>query len=184
MTSLPAIPAADSVHAKPHVLVMDDDPMIRCLLASMLKHDYIVTTAADGAEGFDLALKSPPQIAVIDINMPVWDGIRTIKAFREREALKDVGLVVLTSDTSQETVLASIAAGADDYDIKSSLSRAEFLRKLAKVRDNRQARRAPRLLAAAARQDSRRDEWRATGPCAAAAPSADERLQEVIDAWE
>lgn len=183
MTLQHAVPVADSAVSKPRALVMDDDPLFRSLLVSMLKHDYVVTAAADGAEGFYQALECAPAIAVVDIKMPVWDGIRTIKAFREHEALKDVGLVVLTSDASQETVLASIAAGADDYDIKSSLSRAEFLRKLAKVCDNRQAKLAPRLLAAAARQESHRNERLATNFSAAAA-SADERLQEVIDGWE
>jgi DNA-binding NarL/FixJ family response regulator len=178
--------AADSAAAKPCVLVMDDDPLFRSLLVSMLKHDYVVTAAADGAEGFYKALECPPRIAVIDIKMPVWDGIRTLKAFREHEALKDVGLVVLTSDTSQETVFASIAAGADDYDIKSSLSRAEFLRKLAKVGENRKTRTASRLLASAVRQESRSDEtpYEPAHSAVNDSAAANERLQDVIDAWE
>src|SRR6476620_11520051 len=105
MTSSRTAPDDDSADARPRALVIDDDPLFRSLLVSMLKHDYIVTAAAEGSEGFDKALECPPRIAVIDIKMPVWDGIRTIKVFREHETLKHVGLVVLTSDASQETVL-------------------------------------------------------------------------------
>ena len=69
------------------ILVIDDAPMIRNLLVTLLWKDYIVAVASGGAQGFDKALEHPPDIAVIDIQIPGWDGLKTLKAFREDAAL-------------------------------------------------------------------------------------------------
>lgn len=161
----------------PQALVMDDDPLFRTLLISMLKRDYQVTGAADGSEGFYKALERPPAVAVIDIQMPVWDGVRTINAFRENATLKHVPLLVLTSDASKETVLAAIAAGADDYVIKSSLSREELLEKLQSVRDRRRQEANSRTQGL----DAARHAAARMQPMTAA---SERQLQAVIDSWE
>ena len=115
------------------ILVIDDDPMFRSLLVSLLRKDYIVAVASGGAEGFNKALEHPPDIAVIDIQMPGWDGLKTLKAFRKDAALDRVKIVILTSDASKETVLAAIQGGANDYLIKTSFSKDEFYQKLEKL---------------------------------------------------
>jgi CheY-like chemotaxis protein len=174
---------------KPRALVIDDDPLFRTLLVSMLKQEYTVTAAADGAEGFYKALECPPAIAVIDIQMPVWDGLRTIRAFREHESLRDMRLLVLSSDTSQETVLAALVAGADEYLSKTTLSHAELLQKLAGVREKSPSKYSTMPLAAASCWASRGEDppW-ADDPLAGnesqGAVSWNERLQEQIDAWD
>lgn len=155
---------------------MDDDPLFRTLLVTMLKRDYQVTAAADGSDGFYKALEHPPAVAVIDIQMPVWDGVRTIGAFRENATLRHVPLLVLTSDASKETVLAAIAAGADDYVIKSSLSREEFLEKLQCIRQRRRQDASSR---------SREPDGAGQDREARLKPAASERqLQAMIDSWE
>lgn len=112
------------------ILVVDDDPLFRSLMVSVLRHDFDVTVAADGADGFYKALDHVPDAAVLDIQMPGWDGIKTLKAFRSHPALAHVKVVVLTSDASRETVLAAIQTGADDYIIKTAFSRDDFRQKL------------------------------------------------------
>ena len=102
------------------ILVVDDDPLFRSLMVSVLRHDFAVTVASDGADGFYRALDQVPDAAVLDIQMPGWDGIKTLKAFRSHPALARVKVIVLTSDASRETVLAAIRAGADDYIIKTA----------------------------------------------------------------
>ncbi len=112
------------------ILVVDDDPLFRSLMVSVLRRDFNVTVAADGADGFYRALDQVPDAAVLDIQMPGWDGIKTLKAFRSHPALARVKVIVLTSDASRETVLAAIQAGADDYIIKTAFSRDDFRQKL------------------------------------------------------
>jgi CheY-like chemotaxis protein len=123
----------DTDHTTDHrrqILVVDDDPLFRSLMVSVLRHDFDVSVAADGADGFYKALDHVPDAAVLDIQMPGWDGIKTLKAFRSHPALAHVRVIVLTSDASRETVLAAIQAGADDYIIKTAFSRDDFRQKL------------------------------------------------------
>jgi len=116
------------------ILVIDDDPLFRSLIVSLLRKDYFVSVASEGSEGYYKALEYPPDIAVIDIQMPGWDGLKTLSEFRKHPALANVKTVILTSDASKETVLAAIQGGANDYVIKTSFSRTEFTEKLEKLR--------------------------------------------------
>ena len=112
------------------ILVIDDDPLFRSLIVSLLRKGSLVSVAGEGSEGFYKALEYPPDLVVIDIQMPGWDGLKTLKAFRSHPTLTHVKTLVLTSDASRETVLAAIHAGANDYLIKTSFSKEEFLQKL------------------------------------------------------
>lgn len=113
-----------------HILVVDDDPLFRSLMVGVLRRDFQVTVACDGADGFYRALDHKPDVTVLDLQMPGWDGLKTLRAFRAHPTLADMKVMVLTSDSSRETVLAAIHAGADDYTIKTAFSRDEFRQKL------------------------------------------------------
>ena len=112
------------------VLVIDDDPLFRSLLVSFLRQDYFVSVASEGSEGFYKALEHPPEIAIIDIQMPGWDGLKTLGAFRGHNALADVKIVIITSDASEDTITACIRGGADSYVNKTNFSKEELYRKL------------------------------------------------------
>jgi len=112
------------------VLIIDDDPLIRSLLVAALRKDCLVAVATEGAEGFRKSLELIPDVAIVDINMPGWDGLTTLQAFRVHPGLKSVKVIILTADTSQQTVMAAIRCGAHDYLLKNAFSRAEFYRKL------------------------------------------------------
>lgn len=114
------------------VLVIDDDPLFRNLMVSFLRREYIVSVASDGSEGFYKALEYPPDIAIVDVQMAVWDGLQTLKAFRSHPTLSQTKIIMLTSDASKETVIAAIHGGANDYIIKTSFSKSEFLEKVRK----------------------------------------------------
>lgn len=116
------------------LIVIDDDPLFRSLLVSILRRDYLVFVATDGAQGYYKAIEYPPDLAIVDIQMPGWDGIRTITAFKSHPALARIPVIVLTSDASRETVMAAIQAGADDYVIKTSFSREDIQSKLHRLR--------------------------------------------------
>jgi DNA-binding response OmpR family regulator len=111
------------------VLVIDDDPLFRSLITSILRRDFLVSVAADGSEGYYKAIEHPPQLAIIDVQMPGWDGLRTLQAIRAHQALAKVPVMMLTSDASRQTVVAAIQCGANDYVIKTTLSREELLKK-------------------------------------------------------
>ncbi|MCH8828208.1 MAG: response regulator [Planctomycetes bacterium] len=112
------------------ILVIDDDPLFRSLIASLLRKHCIVAVASEGLEAFQKALQHTPDVAIIDVNMHGWDGIKTLKKFRAHPTLRQVKLIMLTADSSKETVLTAIQAGANDYLIKAGFSKSELFRKL------------------------------------------------------
>lgn len=114
-------------------MVIDDDPQFRNLIVAILRRDYLVSVAATGMEGYQKALEHTPDIAIIDIQMPEWDGLETLRAFRARPALQRVRIVMLTADTSRQTVMEAISLGADDYIVKTSLTKDDLLTKLQRV---------------------------------------------------
>lgn len=163
----------------PRVLVIDDDPSFRNLLFGLLKNSYDVITVASGPEGYQLAMDHPPHAALIDIQMPGWDGLETLKKFREHPDLERVKTAMLTGDASRNTVVSAIRAGADEYLVKTDFSKEELLMKL-------------KLLLS---KSSLLQEEEAGGPVPSRnlkasfgqgimRSEADSRLQELIDGWE
>lgn len=122
--------------SNPRILVIDDDPMFRSLVVSLLRKDYLVSVAGDGAEGFQKAREFTPDLMIVDVQMPGWDGIKTLSAMRGHPPLARVPVMMLTGDASRQTVVAAIKAGANDYIIKTGFSRLEFLEKIKRLLAN------------------------------------------------
>jgi DNA-binding response OmpR family regulator len=118
------------VNGPPRLLVVDDDPLFRSLLVSLLREDYLVSVAKEGSEGFYKAVEQPPDIAIIDVRMPGWDGLRTLRALRQHHATARCRVLMLTGDASRSTVVAAFQEGANDYLVKANFTRAELERKL------------------------------------------------------
>ncbi|MCA9093354.1 MAG: response regulator [Planctomycetaceae bacterium] len=189
---------------RPRILIIDDDPLFRSLVVSVLRSDFVVAVASDGEEGYYKALEHVPDLAVVDVQMPGWDGLRTLKTFRSQPSLASVPVVMLTGDASKDTVLAAIQAGANDYVIKVSFSKEEFLGKLnrllhpatAKPPVARTPGAVPAPPAATATTAPAAAAPTATAPVASPAASVaepppesmelddEDKLAEVLDGWE
>jgi DNA-binding response OmpR family regulator len=183
--------------ARARIIVIDDDPQIRSLLTSFLRRDYLVSVAADGEEGYNKALEHTPDIAIIDVNMPHWDGLQTLRAFRSHLALRDVRILMLTADSSRQTVMAAIAHGADDYIVKTALSKDDLLAKIKRARGNTVAVPQPHLMPTALTQNQIAEvvsshatapkphvELNGNGKEHAPEEAQASKLQEIMDSWE
>src|SRR5439155_3218172 len=73
------------VSPKPHILLVEDETVLRGHLARVLSDEYIVDTAGNGKEALECVLRSPPALVVTDIVMPTFDGIELLKALRSSE---------------------------------------------------------------------------------------------------
>jgi DNA-binding response OmpR family regulator len=115
--------------SRPRILLIDDDPFIRSLVTAFLRGEFLVSVATDGMQGLERALEDPPDLVIVDVEMPGWDGLETINQMRAKEALQRIPMMVLTGDASRETVMGAIKRGANDYLIKTSLTRDELVKK-------------------------------------------------------
>lgn len=97
------------------LLIDDEDDILEFVKYNLERDGYEVFTAANGAEGLNVALKVKPHLILLDMMMPVLDGIETCKAIRNSPALKNVMVVFLSAVGSEETQIQGYNAGADDY---------------------------------------------------------------------
>lgn len=98
------------------ILLIDDEADILEFVKYNLERDgYEVSTASNGAEGLEVALKVKPHLILLDMMMPVLDGIETCKAIRQSPVLKNVMIVFLSAVGTEETMVQGYGAGADDY---------------------------------------------------------------------
>ncbi len=80
------------------VLVVDDDPEARQRVRSALERDgWTVTEAGDGREALDLVERTPPQLILLDLTMPVMDGFAFLHELRLRPGCENIPVVVLTA---------------------------------------------------------------------------------------
>jgi two-component system response regulator MprA len=99
------------------LLVVDDDPDVRDSLRRALGYaGYAVATAANGADALSSVSRSPVDLIILDVLMPMLDGFDTCRALRERGNATPV-LVLTARDTVDDRV-TGFEAGADDYLVK------------------------------------------------------------------
>ncbi len=96
------------------VLVVDDEPSLAELLASVLRHEgWEIRTAADGTSAVRTAREFQPDAIVLDIMLPDFDGLEVLR--RVRAILPHVCVLFLTARDSVQDRIAGITAGGDDY---------------------------------------------------------------------
>ncbi|MFD4443851.1 response regulator [Nocardia sp. NPDC058519] len=103
------------------VLLVDDQPLIRSGFRALLDIEddiEVVAEAADGREGVELARTHLPDIALIDIQMPVVDGIEATRRIAADPALSGVHVVILTNYGLDEYVFDALRAGAAGFLVK------------------------------------------------------------------
>jgi DNA-binding NarL/FixJ family response regulator len=115
--------------AAPHVirvLVADDHPVVRQGLCTMLELEddiVVVGRAADGEEAVTLARSERPDIILLDVQMPILDGIEALRRIRAEDP--DAKVIVLTTYRNEDYIFPSLRAGARGYLLKDS-SREEL----------------------------------------------------------
>jgi len=101
-------------------LVVDDSRAMRSILTRLLSGlGFDVAQAGDGAEALSvLDAGTRPEVILVDWNMPVMDGLTFIKNVRAREDLRDITLMMVTTESEQGQIVRALAAGAHEYVIK------------------------------------------------------------------
>ena len=103
------------------VVVVDDDPLVRSALALMLggQSDIeVVGEAGDGAAGVALVDDLHPDVVLMDIRMPVMNGLDATRALHQRD--DPPAVIVLTTFDADDFVVGAVAAGADGFLLKDT----------------------------------------------------------------
>jgi two-component system chemotaxis response regulator CheY len=97
------------------VLVVDDDPFIRKLIATTLEDvaDFNLHEAGDGAEALDVARRERPSLVFLDVDMPVLNGIDACRQMRSLEQTQRATIVMLTAAHGDSVERRAEEAGAD-----------------------------------------------------------------------
>jgi len=100
---------------KKRILIADDEPNIRSVVARMLGKDYIVLEAANGEEAVDIAGRERPDIILMDLMMPEMDGYTACSLIKADQATKMIPVIILTAIGHEFNRKFAMEMGADAY---------------------------------------------------------------------
>ena len=99
------------------ILIVEDSPTMRQLLVFALRRlsGIDIVEAQDGMDGLRKLSSDRFDLALIDINMPVMDGLKLIGLMRSEDGLRDVPVVVITTEGAEQDRERALRLGANEY---------------------------------------------------------------------
>ena len=100
----------------PTILIAEDNDLNRELLRELLQaHGYDVREAVNGRQAIDLMRKARPDVALLDLDMPVLDGFATLKQIRQDPSLFSLPVMAVTASAMRGNREKALEAGFDSY---------------------------------------------------------------------
>ena len=101
------------------VLTVDDSKTVRIIVKKAFRpYDVEILEAANGVEGLALAAKENPDLILLDVTMPVMDGVEMLTKLKSDAALKSIPVIMLTAEGGRDNVLKIAKIGVRDYLVK------------------------------------------------------------------
>jgi two-component system cell cycle response regulator len=101
------------------ILSVDDSKTIRMIVTKAFRpFDCIICEAGNGEEGLAVAAREKPDLIILDITMPVMDGVTMLTKLKEDEELKKIPVIMLTAESGRDNVLHIAKLGIRDYLVK------------------------------------------------------------------
>lgn len=118
---------------KKKILIVEDEaPLSRALKDKFESEDFEVMVAENGAVGLETALKELPDMILLDIAMPVMDGLEMLKLLKETETGKKIKVIILTNYGDMDKFVLAKDLGADDYLVKADWGMADIVARVNK----------------------------------------------------
>ena len=115
------------------ILIADDEPLLRDLLRVRLgQRGYRTTVASDGREALARYEADAPDAVVLDMMMPVHDGMEVLRRIRSSEVDQATPVIMLTAKRAEKDIVSALELGANDYLIKPFMPE-ELLARLARL---------------------------------------------------
>ena len=103
----------------PKILTVDDSKTIRMIVGRAFKTFACeIHEAADGVEGLTVAQRERPDIILLDLTMPIMDGVEMLTRLKADQELRSIPVVMLTAESGRDNVLRIAKLGVRDYLIK------------------------------------------------------------------
>lgn len=101
------------------VLAVDDSKTIRKIVSKAFSsYDCEVLEAENGIEGLSIASREKPDLIVLDITMPVMNGVEMLGKLKGQSDLKDIPVIMLTAESGKDNVMQIVKMGVRDYMVK------------------------------------------------------------------
>src|SRR3954470_20141105 len=101
------------------VLTVDDSKTVRIIVRKAFKpYDCEILEAANGVEGLAIAAKEMPDLILLDVTMPVMDGVEMLTKIKSDPQLKGIPIMMLTAEGGKDNVLKVAKIGVRDYIVK------------------------------------------------------------------
>jgi len=105
------------------ILLVDDEPIIIDTMGSYLGTEYKTLVATDGKKAYEMAKKQTPDIIVMDITMPIMDGLEAGKLLKADPETQDIPIIYSTAHGESAQVIEALRIGAADFFAKTSYKR-------------------------------------------------------------
>lgn len=103
----------------PKILSVDDSRMVHTLVnKAFAPYEAQVVLASNGAEALEVASRETPDVILLDVTMPVMDGVECLSRLKADPMLKDIPVIMLTAEAGKENVLKIAKMGVRDYIVK------------------------------------------------------------------
>jgi two-component system cell cycle response regulator len=101
------------------ILSVDDSRTIRLIVGKAFRpYNVAILEAANGEEGLAVAAREKPDLIILDVTMPVMDGVTMLTKLKENPELKPIPVIMLTAESGRENVLQIAKLGVRDYLVK------------------------------------------------------------------
>ena len=102
--------------AKQTILIIEDEPsLVDVLTYNLTKEGFEVIVATDGQEGLRLAHTALPDLMILDLMLPVVDGLQVCRQLRSDPKTQDIRILMLTAKSEEVDEIVGFSIGADDY---------------------------------------------------------------------
>lgn len=118
------------------ILIVDDSPSNLATIENALIDDYEVVAVTSGLTALRFLDNHDADLVLLDIEMPIMNGLQTLQKIREREYLKDLKVIMLTAIKDQTAVVSGFKLGISDY-ITKPIDRNVVRERVRKVLDKK-----------------------------------------------
>ena len=105
----------DSKNKKKRILIIEDSPETRRFLESSLSKEFEIITAENGVIGIDFARNKSPDLILMDVLLPILNGIDACSLMKQDEKTKKIPILLLSVKNTQADIAKGLGVGADDY---------------------------------------------------------------------